>query len=40
MLGMCKEVSWEEVVEVLKCLRSGKAPGPGGILIVVEGWWT
>ena len=31
-LGMCKEVSWEEVVEVLKCLRRGKAPGPDGIL--------
>ena len=27
-LDMCKEVSWEEVVEVLKYLRSGKAPGP------------
>ena len=26
-LGMCKEVSWEEVVEVLKCLRRGEAPG-------------
>ena len=23
-LGMCKEVSWEEVVEVLKCLREGR----------------
>ena len=31
-LGMCKEVSWEEVVEVLKCLRRGKPPGPDGIL--------
>ena len=30
-LGMCKEVSWEEV-EVLKCLGRGKAPGPDGIL--------
>ena len=29
---MCNEVSWEDVVEVLKCLRRGKAPGPGGIL--------
>ena len=29
---MCKEVSWEEVVEVLKCLRRGKVPGPDGIL--------
>ena len=26
-LGMCKEVCWEEVVEVLKCLRRGKPPG-------------
>ena len=31
-LGMCKEESWEEVVEVLKCLRRGEAPGPDGIL--------
>ena len=30
-LGMCKEVSWEEVVEVLNSLRR-KAPGPDGIL--------
>ena len=30
-LGMCEEVSWEEVVEVMKCLRRGKAPGPDGI---------
>ena len=29
---MCKEVSWEEVVEVLKCLRRGKVPGPDSIL--------
>ena len=29
---MCNEVSWEDVVEVLKCLRRGKAPGLGGIL--------
>ena len=28
---MCKEVCWEEVVEVLKCLRRGKAPGPDGL---------
>ena len=27
-LGMCKEVRWEKVVEVLKCLRRGKAPCP------------
>ena len=32
VLGMCKEVSWEEVVEVLKCLRRGKTPGHDGIL--------
>ena len=31
-LGMCKEVSWEEVVEVLKCLKRGKAPSLDGIL--------
>ena len=31
-LGMCKEVYWEEVVEVLQCFRRGKAPGPDGIL--------
>ena len=30
--GICKEVSWEEVVEVLKCLWRGNAPGPDGIL--------
>ena len=33
VLDMYKETSWEEVVEVLKCLRRGKAPGPDGILI-------
>ena len=26
-LSMCKEVSWEEMVQVLKCLWRGKAPG-------------
>ena len=31
-LGMRKEVSWKEVVEVLKCLRRGEAPGPERIL--------
>ena len=31
-LGVCNEVSWEEVVEVLKYLRRGKAPGTNGIL--------
>ena len=29
---MCKEVNWEEVMEVLKCLRREKAPDPDGIL--------
>ena len=27
-----KKLSWEEVVEGLKCLRRGKAPSPDGIL--------
>ena len=27
-LGMFNEVSWKEVVVVLKCLRKGQAPGP------------
>ena len=31
-LRMSKEANWEEVVEVLKCLRIGKALGPDGIL--------
>ena len=40
-LGMCDKVSWEEVVEVLSCLKREKAPGPNGILneMVVEVWW-
>ena len=40
-MGMYKEVSWEEVVEVLKCLRRGKDPGPDGILnkMVMYGDW-
>ena len=29
---MCKEISWEEVVEVTKCLKRGKAAGPDGIM--------
>ena len=31
-LFLCKEVSWEEVVEVLKNLGKGKAPCLDGIL--------
>ena len=31
-LDMCEEVSWEEVVEVMKCLKRGKAAGPDGIM--------
>ena len=36
-LGMCKEVSWEEAVEVLKCLKGWKALGN----FKIEGtlWW-
>ena len=30
--GMCEEVSWEEVVEVMKCLKRGKAAGPDKII--------
>ena len=29
---MCDKVSWEEVVEVLKCLKRWKAPDSDGIL--------
>ena len=29
-LVMCEEISWEEVVEVMKCLKIGKAAGPDG----------
>ena len=37
--GMFKEVSWEEVVEVLKRLRRWNAPSPDGILyeMVMDG---
>ena len=35
-LDMCKKVSWEEVVEVLNCLRRRRAPGLDGICMVVE----
>ncbi len=31
-LVMCEEVSWEEVVEVMKCLKRGKAAVPDGIM--------
>ena len=31
-LNMCEEVSWEEVVEVMKCMKRGKAAGPDGIM--------
>ena len=29
-LVMCEEVRWEEVVEVMECLKRGKATGPDG----------
>ena len=29
---MCEEVSWEEVVAVIKCLKRGKAAGPDEIM--------
>ena len=41
-LGMCGEVSWEQVVDVLKHLKRGKAPGSGGILnemVIYGGEW-
>ena len=43
-LVMCKEVSWEKVVEVIKCLKRGKAVGPDGIMnemlmYGVDSWW-
>ena len=39
-LGMCEEISWEEVVEV----KRGKAAGPDRIMnkiliLGVKGWW-
>ena len=34
-LVMCEEVSWEEVVKVMKCLKRGKPVGPAGIRNVV-----
>ena len=43
-LEMCEEVSWEEVVEVIKCLKRGKAAGTDGIMnevlmLGLDGWW-
>lgn len=32
---LCEEVSWCEVVGILKHLQRGKAPGPDGILNVI-----
>ena len=41
-LVICEEVSCEEVVEVMKCLKRGKAAGPDGImnemLMYGSGW--
>ena len=31
-LVMCEEVTWEEEVLVMKCLKRGKAAGPVGIM--------
>ena len=31
-LVMCEEISWEEVVQVMKYLKRGKAAGPDGIM--------
>ena len=31
-LVMCEEVSWKEVVVVMKCLKRAKAAGPYGIM--------
>ena len=36
--GMCEEVSWEEVVEVIKYLKYGKALSPDGIKCDVHLW--
>ena len=43
-LVMCEEVSWEEVVAVMKCLKRGKTASPDGIMnkmlmLGVDGWW-
>ena len=29
---MCVQIRWGEVVDILKNLKRGKAPGPGGVL--------
>ena len=31
-LVMCEEVNWEEMVEVINCLKRGKAADPDGIM--------
>ena len=31
-IGMCEQIRWGEVVDILKCLKRGKAPGPDGVL--------
>ena len=31
-LDMCEKVTWQQVLDVVRCLRRGKAPGPDGIL--------
>ena len=43
-MGMviCEEVSWKEVMEVMKCLKRGKAAGPDGIMnkmLMYGGGW-
>ena len=39
---ICDEVDWEEMVEVIKCLKRRKAAGPDGImnemLMYGDGW--
>ena len=31
-LDMCEMVTWQQVLDVVRCLRRGKSPGPDGIL--------
>ena len=31
-LDMCEMVTWQQVLDVVRCLRRGKSPGPGDIL--------